>query len=92
MKLHKLKCWPTYFDAVKRGEKPFEVRKNDRDFQVGDTVMLCRLQRDSVSASYDRSEPPLHFKIGYIMHGGEFGIDNTHCVMSLIAPPKGKKS
>ena len=27
---HILKTWPNYFDAVKRGEKPFEVRRDDR--------------------------------------------------------------
>lgn len=37
---HKLKSHPKYFDLVWSGEKNFEVRKNDRDFQVGDVVTL----------------------------------------------------
>ncbi len=40
MTLHKLKTWPTFFAAVERGIKTFEVRKNDRNFQVGDTLLL----------------------------------------------------
>jgi hypothetical protein len=37
---HELKIWPQYFDAVIRGDKMFEVRGTDRDFQTGDDVRL----------------------------------------------------
>ena len=37
---HILKCEQPYFDAVASGEKPFEVRVNDRSFQRGDTLRL----------------------------------------------------
>lgn len=37
---HQLKIWPVYFARVLEGSKTFEVRKNDRGFQVGDTVQL----------------------------------------------------
>ena len=39
-KIHDLKILPRYFDLVKRGIKNFEVRKNDRDFEVGDMLEL----------------------------------------------------
>lgn len=38
--VHYLKTWTPYFNDVKAGNKPFEVRKNDRNFQVGDTLIL----------------------------------------------------
>jgi ASC-1-like (ASCH) protein len=38
--MHKLKTWPEYFEAVKRGDKTFEIRKNDRNFQIGDKITL----------------------------------------------------
>lgn len=37
---HELKILPTYFRDVLRGNKTFEVRKNDRNFQVGDKLIL----------------------------------------------------
>lgn len=37
---HELKCWPGYFEALVDGRKSFELRKNDRDYQVGDTLRL----------------------------------------------------
>jgi hypothetical protein len=35
---HDVKCWSKYFDDVKSGKKPFEVRFNDRDYRVGDII------------------------------------------------------
>ncbi|WP_158117244.1 DUF3850 domain-containing protein [Vibrio cincinnatiensis] len=37
---HQLKIKPEYLEAIIRGDKTFEIRKNDRDFKIGDQVML----------------------------------------------------
>lgn len=34
--IHALKTLPEYFEAVWENKKTFELRKNDRDFKVGD--------------------------------------------------------
>ena len=39
-KTHILKCWTEYFDRVWFGDKLFEYRVNDRDYQEGDEVVL----------------------------------------------------
>ena len=38
--LHVLKVAPEHFDAVASGVKPFDVRRNDRPFRVGDMLQL----------------------------------------------------
>jgi len=40
MTVHAVKCWPQYFAAIKSGAKTFDVRKDDRGYQVGDTLRL----------------------------------------------------
>lgn len=38
--IHELKIAPQFFHQVTRGNKPFEIRKDDRGFQKGDHVIL----------------------------------------------------
>lgn len=38
--IHELKTVNPYFDAVWNGLKTFEVRRNDRNFAVGDSLYL----------------------------------------------------
>ena len=40
MAIHKLKIDSKYFDAVLKGFKTFEIRKNDRNYKVGDKLIL----------------------------------------------------
>ena len=37
---HDLKCWPEYFQLIVDKKKTFEIRKNDRGFEVGDILYL----------------------------------------------------
>lgn len=38
--LHEVKTHPRYFQETLEGNKPFEVIKNERNFQVGDVLIL----------------------------------------------------
>lgn len=40
MKVHKLKILPEYYNAQVKGIKNFEIRKNDRNYQIGDWLLL----------------------------------------------------
>jgi ASC-1-like (ASCH) protein len=50
MQIHKLKTLPEYFNEILTGVKTFEVRYNDRDFKVGDLLVLREF--DDVTQSY----------------------------------------
>lgn len=43
MVIHRLKILPEYFGAQKNRVKTFEIRKNDRNFKVGDRLMLYEI-------------------------------------------------
>lgn len=96
--VHELKTWPVYFDAVKRGEKTFEVRRDDRGFQKGDTVRLLRTREDAlhvVEYPYSpRGSGPLHVierEITYVLTGGQFGIEPGYVVLGLKEAAPAKK-
>ncbi len=92
---HELKTLPVYWDAVQRGEKTFEVRRDDRGFQKGDIVELIRhngrqvAYRDDVpdrvgdGGRYDPDTYTLTREIAYILTGGQFGIEPGYVVMAL---------
>jgi hypothetical protein len=40
MTVHELKTWAPYYRQVATGEKPFEIRRNDRDYRAGDALVL----------------------------------------------------
>ena len=43
-RIHHLKILPEYFEAVVSGNKCFEIRKNDRNYQKGDILRLNEYQ------------------------------------------------
>lgn len=52
MKTHELKLDTKFFDDVKSGKKNFEIRKNDRDYQVGDILKLKAFRNNHYMADY----------------------------------------
>lgn len=76
---HALKTWPEFFKDVLDGVKTFEVRKADRPFKVGETLLLQEWDRDN--EKYTGAETLR--EITYILYGGQFGIEVGYCVMGL---------
>lgn len=85
---HELKTWPVFFDAVKRGDKTFEVRKNDRGFQRGDRLVLRKYDpvlgdyRDSIGKRVDADQAEtVILKVTYVLPG--MGIKNGYVCMGI---------
>jgi ASC-1-like (ASCH) protein len=84
--IHELKTHPQYFSLVESGAKKFEVRKNDRNYQTGDLLIL----KEFVPMDYYQFNNEARYtgnlcivKIDYIMQGGCFGIAPDYVVMSI---------
>jgi hypothetical protein len=75
MIVHELKLQQPFFDDVFFSRKDFEVRKNDRNFKVGDRLKLIEFP----------SENPRYVlkDVKYILDGGEFGIESGYVVLGL---------
>lgn len=77
--IHELKIWSEYYGQILICNKNFEVRKNDRDFKVGDILILKEWlpNLQEYTGDYTRRT------VTYILHGGQFGIEEGYCVMSI---------
>jgi len=90
-KVHHLKCWPHEFEAMKGGLKRFEYRKDDRDYQVGDVLILEKWipvkeyenQRSERLVKGEYTGEKLNVSVSYVLRGGKFGVPEGYVVMSV---------
>lgn len=77
--IHELKTWKKYFNDVWEYRKFFEIRRNDRDFKVGDFLRL--MEYDHETKEFTGRECTVEVK--FILHGDTFGVQTGYCVMSI---------
>lgn len=81
---HILKILKPFADAITSGEKSFEVRRNDRNFQKGDLVEFYAVSETS-------GEPAAHpinakqYRIGYVLKFEDFpaGLSEGFAVFTI---------
>lgn len=76
---HELKTWVEFFDDVLFLRKIFEVRKNDRNFQVGDKLLLR--EWDNINSEYTGHK--CLREVSYFLTGTEWGISEGYCVLGI---------
>lgn len=82
MATHELKSWSAEFQRMKKGEKCYELRKNDRNFQVGDELILLEFDYTTQNFTGDKlkatvksimeSKNPFHDLDDYVIMSLEF--------------------
>lgn len=76
--IHELKILPEYFEALLECEKEFELRKDDRDYRVGDILVLEKWDGEKYTGDY------LQCKIKYILRNcPEYGLADGYCILGF---------
>lgn len=91
MKIHELKIKEKYYKAIIDGNKTFELRKNDRDYQVGDLIKFTdtlfvreNINDKNMAEKYYPSPSETLFQITYILKDvPEYGLDKDYCILGI---------
>lgn len=79
MKIHSLKLNHEFYQDSEDGTKSFEIRKNDRDYKVGDLLVLREYKNEEYTGRF-------HFKeITYILES--VYTLNNYIIMSVVSLP-----
>lgn len=74
--IHQLKISKKYFDDVQNGTKTFEVRKNDRGYNVGDVLILKEID-------YNNNYTGRTIKVKVTYFFSLFGLATGYCVLGV---------
>lgn len=87
MKTHVLKTDPLAFQAVVDGLKTYEIRKNDRDFAVGDAVSLRETRHSGEmmagGAPLEYTGRQLIRRISHVLTGPTYGLAAGWSILSI---------
>ena len=76
MKIHDIKILPDYFEAVLKGKKNFEIRKNDRDYKPGDVLMLREWDNEYTGRVIEKS-------VAWVMYNDKDMLKEGYIAMQL---------
>jgi len=88
MKVHELQTDPEVFDAVAAGLKTFDIRYDDRGYEVGDQLILNKTR---YTGDEMKDGKPLEYldyygaTVSHIMRGPVYGLKAGWVIMSLEA-------
>lgn len=76
---HELKTWDEFMMDIATGKKPFEVRKNDRGYSVGDVLLLNGWNQNKEV----HTGRVIEAEVTYILNGGAWGVMDGYVVMGI---------
>lgn len=78
IRIQQLKILPKYFTDVATGKKKFEIRYNDRNFKVGDTLILGEYENGKYTGR------KLRRRVNYILYSNDtIGLEKGYCILGL---------
>ena len=77
---HELKIWPQYYELVKSDIKPWEIRKNDRNYQIGDIIRFKEF--DPKTNQYTGRN--FVRRIMFLFKQDGFGLQKGYCIFNVI--------
>lgn len=80
---HDLKTWREPFAAVRGLWKPWELRLDDRDYQVGDILNLREWDEESDAEDQYTGEIE-HRLVTWLLRGPAFGLPDGYVIMSMV--------
>ncbi|MBQ6734868.1 MAG: DUF3850 domain-containing protein [Lachnospiraceae bacterium] len=89
MKVHKVKIYESYADAVLSGEKTFEIRDNDRGYQKGDRLRFEVKDDRGVHGILTHGLNDKEYKITYV-HSG-LGMKEGYVALAIKAIEEEKR-
>lgn len=89
MKTHEVRSWTDFFSSLASGDRQFDLRKNDRDYKVGDIIKFR--EYDDRAGKFTGAE--LRRRITHVMEGvgaGSItplhGLQRGYVILSLGSP------
>lgn len=86
---HELKTDPLVWNDVAAGKKTWEIRKNDRDFHVNDTLYLRQIrytgEQMANGSPLEYTGQQIRVRVSYILNGPIYGLKTGWCVMSILS-------
>jgi hypothetical protein len=90
VRVHELKCWPDFFEKVVAGKKTFEVRRDDRNFMIGDRLLLREFEVKPAQEDSDYTGRECTVEVTYVMRGRPNNpIAVGFCVLAVRVVSKG---
>lgn len=74
--VHEIKLSHVFFDDVQSGKKSFELRKDDRDYQIGDELLLSEIKDNVLTGRTVR------VKVIYKL-AGFAGLEAGYCILGI---------
>ena len=85
MKLHELKIKHEYLVDIVVGRKTFELRKNDRDYQVGDLIRFIDIRQQKNTGDCDiYIDDDALYGITYVLKDvPQYGLGKDYCILGI---------